>query len=123
MYADEAYYVDEYGGNIIAAENLKGYLNKAAHQIDTLTYCRIKGIEFDNLSDFQKEQIKYVNCMLAEFLYENEDELETILSSYAINGVSMTFGNGETLLKVNGIFIRTDIYSELVKTGLCCRRI
>ena len=36
---------------------------------------------------------------------------------------SCTFGNGETLLKVNGIFIRTDIYSELVKTGLCCRRI
>lgn len=122
-YADESYYREKYGGSLIPPEDSKKQLKKAAGQIDTLTYCRINGIGFENLTAFQQEQVKYVNCLLADFLYENEDELETMLASYGINGVSMTFSGGINITKIQGIILRTDIYAELAKTGLCCRTI
>lgn len=121
MYADAEYYSNSFGGTMIPSEELIKMLNKSGRQIDTLTYCRIRAIGFDNLTDFQKEQIKYTECMLAEFLYENQDELETMLASYSINGASMTFGRGLNVSKVQGIILRTDIYAELKKTGLCDR--
>lgn len=123
MYADAEYYKNEYGGRILSDEQLELYLNKAKRQIDTLTFCRINGIGFEKLTDFQQEQVRYTTCLLADFLCENEDELESMLASYGINGVSMTFGNSINVVKVQGIIIRTDIYAELSKTGLCCRRL
>lgn len=123
MYADKEYYENVYGGTLIDEEQIEKQLTTAGRQIDTLTYCRIRGTGFENLTEFQKDQIRYVNCLLADFIYENKDELESMLSSYGINGVSMTFSNGINVTKVQNIIIRTDIYAELVKTGLCCRMI
>lgn len=123
MYADKEYYENVYGGTLIDEEQIEKQLTTAGRQIDTLTYCRIRGTGFENLTEFQKDQIRYVNCLLADFVYENKDELESMLSSYGINGVSMTFSNGINVTKVQNIIIRTDIYAELVKTGLCCRMI
>ncbi len=123
MYADKEYYENVYGGILIDEEQIEKQLTTAGRQIDTLTYCRIRGTGFENLTEFQKDQIRYVNCLLADFIYENKDELESMLSSYGINGVSMTFSNGINVTKVQNIIIRTDIYAELVKTGLCCRMI
>ena len=123
MYADKEFYENVYGGILIDEEQIEKQLTTAGRQIDTLTYCRIRGTGFENLTEFQKDQIRYVNCLLADFIYENKDELESMLSSYGINGVSMTFSNGINVTKVQNIIIRTDIYAELVKTGLCCRMI
>lgn len=123
MYADKEYYTETYGGSLIGEEELIRQLNKASRQIDTLTFCRIREIGFERLTAFQQDQIQYVTCLLADFIYENRDELESMLSSYGINGVSMTFSNGVNVTKVQGVMIRTDIYAELEKTGLCCRMI
>lgn len=123
MYADTEYYALVYGGDAIPEKKLQKQLCKAGRQIDTLTFCRIRGTGFGNLTEFQQEQIKYVECLLADFLYENEDELETMLASYNINGVSMSFGTGVNVVKMQGVLLRTDIYSELKKTGLCSRRL
>lgn len=123
MYADKEYYTETYGGSLIGEEELTRQLNKASRQIDTLTFCRIREIGFERLTVFQQDQIQYVTCLLADFIYENRDELESMLSSYGINGVSMTFSNGVNVTKVQGVMIRTDIYAELEKTGLCCRMI
>jgi len=123
MYADKEYYTEVYGGTLIGEKELKRQLDTAGRQIDTLTYCRIRGIGFDNLTAYQQDQIRYVNCLLADFIYENKDELDSMLSSYGINGVSMTFTSGINVIKVQNIIIRTDIYAELGKTGLCCRMI
>lgn len=123
MYADKEYYENVYGGTLIDEEQIEKQLTTAGRQIDTLTYCRIRSTGFENLTEFQKDQIRYVNCLLADFIYENKDELESMLSSYGINGVSMTFSNGINVTKVQNIIVRTDIYAELVKTGLCCRMI
>lgn len=123
MYADKEYYTETYGGSLIGEEELTRQLNKASRQIDTLTFCRIREIGFERLTAFQQDQIQYVTCLLADFIYENRDELESMLSSYGINGVSMTFSNGVNVTKVQGVVLRTDIYAELEKTGLCCRMI
>ena len=123
MYAGKEYYTDTYGGSLIGEEELTRQLNKASRQIDTLTFCRIREIGFERLTAFQQDQIQYVTCLLADFIYENRDELESMLSSYGINGVSMSFSNGVNVTKVQGVMIRTDIYAELEKTGLCCRMI
>ncbi len=123
MYADKEYYTETYGGSLIGEEELTRQLNKASRQIDTLTFCRIREIGFERLTAFQQDQIQYVTCLLADFIYENRDELESMLSSYGINGVSVTFSNGVNVTKVQGVMIRTDIYAELEKTGLCCRMI
>ena len=123
MYAGKEYYTDTYGGSLIGEEELTRQLNKASRQIDTLTFCRIREIGFERLTAFQQDQIQYVTCLLADFIYENRDELESMLSSYGINGVSMTFSNGVNVTKVQGVMVRTDIYAELEKTGLCCRMI
>ena len=125
MYADKEYYSDSafYGGRDIPEEDIEKYLKKAGRQIDTLTFCRINAIGFDKLTAFQQEQIRYTNCLLADFLYNNEDELETMLAAYGINGVSMTFQNSINVVKTQGIIIRTDIFAELAKTGLCNRRV
>ena len=121
LYADEVYYRDEYGGTLVPPEDLRRQLKKACKQIDTLTFCRIRAAGFGQLTEFQQEQIRYSACLLAEFLYENEDELETMLASYSINGASMSFATGKNIKQVQGIVIRSDIYAELQKTGLCYR--
>ena len=123
MYADKEYYTETYGGSLIGEKELTRLLEKASRQIDTLTFCRIRESGFDRLTAFQQDQIQYVTCMLADFIYENQDELESMLSSYGINGVSMTFSSGVNVTKVQGVVIRTDIYAELEKTGLCFRMI
>lgn len=120
-YADEKYYKEEYGGTLVPPEEITKHLNKASRQVDTITFCRINSIGFEHLTEFQQEQIRYSTCLLAEFLYENADELETMLTSYSINGASMSFSIGQNIKQVQGILIRSDIYAELQKTGLCFR--
>ena len=75
MYADKEYYENVYGGTLIDEEQIEKQLTTAGRQIDTLTYCRIRSTGFENLTEFQKDQIRYVNCLLADFIYENKDEL------------------------------------------------
>lgn len=92
-YATERYYESNYGGNLISEDSLRRFLMQASRHIDTLTYNRIVGQGFDNLTEFQKNVIQEVVCRQAEFEYENADEISSILSSYSINGVSAQFGS------------------------------
>ena len=114
---------DEYvagGGVVLSAENASKFLKKASIAVDTLTFNRVRG-RFDSLTDFQKSIITDVVMELADFIAENDDLLESIVSNYSINGVSMTFGDSWNVKIINGVAIRTDIYNQLVQTGLCSR--
>lgn len=51
------------------------------------------------MTAFQKETIKEVVCMQADFEYENADEINTILSGYSINGVSAQFGSSWNIFR------------------------
>lgn len=117
------YFHGEYKG-AIPEEKLHGALNDASRHIDSLTFNWIIGIGYDNLTEFQKEILGLVCLKQAEFEYENEDILQSILSSYSINGVSMGLDSGGWNVFVqNGIVMKRDVYDMLKQTGLCCRRI
>ena len=110
MYADSAYYADIYGGTTIPEESRNKYLGFASRHVDSLTYNRIVGRGFSELTPFQQSIIREVVCLQADFEYENDDEIGSILSGYSINGVSD-----------KGVAIRSDVYALLSQTGLCCR--
>lgn len=97
-------------------------LRKASRHVDSLTFNRIVAKGFENLTEFQRDTIKEVICEQADFEYENGDVINTVLSSYGINGVSMSFGSGNWNMHVeNGVAMKKDTYSLLMQTGLCCR--
>lgn len=121
MYANSTHYLNEYHGDIIPEEQLEKALKKASKHIDTLTYNRIVGKGFSNLTKFQQETIQDVCCQLAEFETENQELINSVLQSYSINGVSMSFGESWNVSVQNGVAIRADLFDQLKQTGLCCR--
>lgn len=108
------------GGDIPAQERER-YIESASRHIDSLTFNRIVAGGFENLSVFQQEIIKKVCFEMANFEYENADVLQSVLSGYSINGVSMQFGLGQNVVSIGGVTIRKDTYDLLMQTGLCYR--
>lgn len=121
MYADSVYYTDVYGGTVIPAELIEKHLKLASRHVESLTYNRIVGQGFSNLTPFQQDIIREVVCQQAEFEYENADEINTILTSYSINGVSAQFGSSWNVYTNKGVAMKRDVYALLSQTGLCCR--
>ena len=122
-YADVSYYRDQYGGTLADEEAEKAIFTASRH-IDSMTFNRIAGKGFDNLTEFQKEMIRYAACKQADFEKETESLLNSILSSYILNGVSMGIDpDGWNVTVRNGVVMQSDTYSVLEQTGLCCRRL
>lgn len=120
-YADAAYYTDRYKGSLIPLEDLEKALRQSSRHIDSLTYNRIVGRGFSNLTEFQQEVIREVVCQQAEFEHDNADMIDTVLSGYSINGVSAQFGQSWNVFMDKGIAMKRDIFSLLSQTGLCVR--
>ena len=95
-YATPEYYTDTYGGTLILENDIERALQIASRHIDSLTYNRIVGRGFSSLTQFQRDIIQDVVCQQADFETENADEINSILSSYSINGVSAQFGSKST---------------------------
>ena len=120
-YASKEYYQNEYQGSIVPEDKLLKALRQASRHIDSLTFTRIVGQGFSNLSRYQQELIREVTCQQADFETENADEIDTILQSYAINGVSAQFGSSWNVITEQGVAMKRDVYALLCQTGLCCR--
>lgn len=120
-YVTPEYYLNTYGGSLIPEDELKRALVQASRHIDSLTYNRIMGQGFSNLTSFQQDVVQEVVCQQADFEYENADEINTVLSSYSINGVSAQFGSSWNVFTEKGVAMKRDVYSLLSQTGLCCR--
>ena len=121
MYAGIEYYKNTYKGNLEDTEIEKA-LEKASRHIDTLTYNRIVGIGFDNLTEYQQGIIKECECLMADWETENADYINSMLSSYSLNGASMSFtGQSASATVVSGVAVSREIYSHLQKCGLCTR--
>lgn len=120
-YASPGYYQGKYEGTLIEDDNLKKALVQASRHIDSLTYNRIVGRGFSNLTQFQQDIIKDVVCQQADFETENADEINSVLSSYSINGVSAQFGSSWNVFTDKGVAMKRDLYALLCQTGLCCR--
>lgn len=121
LYADASYYKNEYGGTMIPDGDVEKALRRASGHIDTLTYNRIIGMGILKLSGYQQQAIMECCCEMAEFEFENEDLINSVLQSYSVNGVNMSFGSSWNLSIKEGIYIRNDTYKKLQSTGLTCR--
>lgn len=115
-YADYDWYAYEYGGG--AGEGIALYLDRASDAIDALTFNRIRALGWDSLTEFQRGNIRRACCVQAEFLADNADALDTALSAYAINGVSMQFGNGALYQVVGGVPVANAALALIRATGL-----
>lgn len=121
MYAGIEYYKNTYKGNLDNADAEKA-LEKASRHIDTLTYNRIVEKGFDNLTEYQQGIIKECECLMADWETENTDYINSMLSSYSLNGASMSFtGQSASATVVSGVAVSREIYSHLQKCGLCTR--
>lgn len=120
-YADESYYYETYQGKALKGDECQRFLKQASRHIDSLTYNRIVGQGFSNLTAFQQDVIREVICEQADFEYENAEVIETVLSSYSINGTAMQFTQSWNVYTDKGVAMRKDIYALLSQTGLCCR--
>lgn len=120
-YTTAEYYKNTYDGQTIPEKELNQALRIASRHIDSLTYNRIVGTGFSSLTAFQQDLIREVVCQQADFEYENADEINTILQSYSINGVSAQFGSSWNVFTDKGIAMKRDVYALLCQTGLCCR--
>ena len=120
IYADEAFYKNEYLGTH-TSEQLNRILKTASQHIDTLTFNRIVGMGFDNLTPFQQSVVREVCCQMADFMIENKDLIETTLSSYSINGVSMAFGDNWNVVTSQGIALSRSTFELLKQSGLTRR--
>ena len=120
-YVTTSYYLDSYKGDVIPEEQLEKAHRQASRHVDSLTYNRIVGRGFSLLTDFQQEIIREVVCQQADFEHENADEINSILSSYSINGVSASFGSSWNIFMDKGVAMKRDVYTMLCQTGLCCR--
>ena len=120
-YASEDYYKNQYKGTQVSEDDQEKALIQASRHVDSLTFNRIVGRGFDNLTEYQQEIIREVVCQQADFETENADMISSVLSSYSINGVSMQFGSAWNVYTDKGVAMRRDTYSLLCQTGLCCR--
>lgn len=120
-YVTPEHYLEKYGGSIVPEKELPKVLRQASRHIDSLTYNRIVGRGFSNLTQFQQDIIQDVVCQQADFETENADEINSILSSYSINGVSAQFGSSWNIFTDKGVAMKRDLYALLCQTGLCCR--
>lgn len=110
---------EEYSG-AIPAEEVESRLKRACRDIDSLTFNRIVGAGFENLTEFQQDIIKEAVQLHADFCYDNADLLDSPLAAYAINGVSMSFDKSK-VVTVGGVTTSNEVYSLLMQTGLCYR--
>ena len=120
-YVTPEYYKDTYKGSTVPEDELLQVLRLASRHIDSLTYNRIVGQGFSSLTVFQQEVIREVVCQQADFEWENADEINTILSSYSLNGASVQFGSSWNVFTDKGVAMKRDVYALLSQTGLCCR--
>lgn len=98
------------------AEDLTG----AGRDIDTLTLCRIRALGWEGLTPFQQGVVAEVLEGLAKFRAANKDLLESTVSGYSINGVSVQYTGGISVTRVGGVVIPRDLYALLEQTGLTC---
>lgn len=93
-------------------------IRESEEDIDTLTFYRVG--ELESLSKYQQAQIKRAVCDQVNFRSENAELLETPLSSYGVNGVSMAF-DGNKVRCVNGVYTSVRAYNLLLSTGFLYR--
>lgn len=122
LYVSVAYYKDTYKGTITDDAVIESKLQEAQEKIDSITYNRIVGIGFDNLTAFQQEKVSEAICIQADYMYEHgyNDENDADISSYSVLDISVNVdrNNKDTVAKKAHMSERA--YDLIKQTGLSC---
>lgn len=116
-YADNDYYNNDFLGEkkISDSKILNEKLILASQKIDEITYNRIVGKGFENLTPFQQEKIKDAVCYQANYILENGIE-STDITSYSVLDINISVDKKETIAaKLN---VSEIAYSYIKQTGL-----
>jgi hypothetical protein len=119
MLVNYQFYTDN-NYNTLSEDDIK-YLSVSERQINSICFNRLKN--FEKFPESLQEHIKIIICEHADFIKQNKsEEMNGILKSYSNGSVSYSFDNDYmTVTKINNILIQTDLYQELLLTGLCSR--
>lgn len=93
QYVTKEYYVDTFKGTGIPNDDIEKYLGLAQEKIDDITFNRIVGIGFNNLTSFQQENIKKAICKQAEYYFENGINPLSSVSGYSVLDISVSVDN------------------------------
>lgn len=98
------------------------HLRLASDAIDALCYGRIRKVGFEKLTEFQQERVRKAVCLHTKFLLTYGDLLNSPLSSYGINGVSMSFDASKVVTQ-GGVTTNQAVMQQLRQSGLATRLI
>lgn len=110
-------YREAYPDCTLTDEQLMPLIRQASSDIDGMTFCRIRRIGFEHLTPYQQMKVKEATTLHAAFLGAYSDILSSPLSSYGINGVSMSFDTKRTVTQ-GGVTTSSQVYSQLLQSGL-----
>ena len=86
-YVDKSYYIDVFKGNMIDENDIDKSLRKASRHIDTLTFNRVNGLGFENLTDFQKDIITLNDKTELKVSRSKKKEVKQALLDYYKGGL------------------------------------
>lgn len=123
LYADKTYYQEEYCGTKIPENEIESKLKEAQEKIDSITFNRIIGIGFDNLTQFQQEKVKEAVCSQADYIYEHgfNDENDANIASYSVLDISVNVDRNNKNTEASNNHISERAYELIKQTGLNCR--
>lgn len=98
-------------------KELKRYIRKAIDIVNILTFEQANS---ENLTAYQLQKVEECICELADYVYINSDYFDSAVSSFSLNGASVTFDRSTSVTTVSGIPIPSLLYGKLSSTGLCC---
>ena len=117
-YADLAFYMTEYGGNIIPNEEFQRVITRASTYIKAITFSRV---DENNIP----EEVKAATCAVAEVIYKAESSTEEEKKSETVGKLSVSYvteqADGQIKEKVLRKKQYATAYPYLATTGLLYR--
>lgn len=130
MFVDLDYYFDVYHGTVLTNDEAgEKALNKAIRQINRIANNSIDSGYIESKGEPLLTKVQTIVCEQADFIFTNADKIAegsygSAIESRIINGVSVKYSTSKissSVQVVNGAFIPSDLYEELVFLGLCYR--
>lgn len=107
----------ELGGIITDDKTINKFLKQGERYIDILTFNRLRSFGFDNCSNWEKEILKESLVEIIDFHYSNQEYINSYLSSYSLNGVSISFDNvNNNVTCINNIVLPSSTYAKITGT-------
>ena len=120
QYVTKEYYINIFKGTEIASDDVEKHLELAQEKIDDITFNRIVKIGFDNLTDFQKENIQKAVCRQAEYYFKNGINSSSSVSSYSVLDITVNVDNSSET-EAQKACMDEFAYMYIKKTGLMGR--